>query len=643
MTVFQNKGAGALARRYLFFVGAIAVLTPINGQAASEKATIPLSPPSAETFSQDAPIRLTPNSVVNVPKEGESGATPASVPASDSQPLSRNGASEPRRVSGPVITVDHLDTPDPESVGTLDQNTGGLEIDMWAGTPRFFIERLIPLAPNRLASPTLRRLARRLLLSTAIVPPYAVNHVTDTVRGAGSSLIAARVERLQSLGDIEGSMALIEAAPTRGDDPLLLRYKAENFLISDDRGGACAEAFRQQDRVEDVFWQQLVVYCQVLKGNVSEATLGASLLAETSDAEDTVFSAIVDSLSGTPSETISSLRHPTPLHLSMLRSANLPVPDDALGTPSSSLLRMMALSPNASLETRLEAAERAARYGAISAERLAQIYAATEFTPSALDNALSLARDDRTPRGRALLYRAGLANSVPAKRAEILKLSFDLALQGGHYGLAVITHEPVLHTLSAAMNLPWFAATAARALYAIDRPFPARSWLESLRRQAGSDKSARSAMESLWAMTRLSGNEFLFDDGVELRWLAGLKSQSADAGETIAARRRIGAAYILFQALDEPLDPAGWRSEISEMQREQVVVPGSLHRFALRDAARERRVGETILLALIVMGEDGPGDTDITVIGEVISALRSIGLANEARSLAIETALNLRL
>jgi hypothetical protein len=643
--------------RYLALAGALAGVTafwaPIDAGIAAEKEAAPLEQAAPESFRPellrpDTPIRLTPKSLVDTLKESDAtptapDSTSSAIPGSRPAPLSGNGEAQPRRLSGPVITVDHLDTPDPESVGTLDLNTGGFGVDMWAGTPRSYIERLIPLTPNRLASPTLRRLARRLLLSTAIVPPFAVNHVADRARGARSSLVAARVARLKSLGDIEGSMALIEAAPTRDDDPLLLRYKAENLLVSDDRGGACAEAFRQQDRVDDAFWQQLVIYCQILQGNVSEAALGASLLAETSDSEDPVFAAIVDTLSGAPSEAIDSLRHPAPLHLSMLRSANLPVPDDALGTPSSSLLRMIALSPNASLETRLEAAERAARYGAISAERLAQIYAATEFTPTSLDNALSLARDDRTPRGRALLYRAGLANSVPAKRAEILKLSFDLALEGGHYGLAVITHEPVLHTLSAAMNIPWFAATAARALYAIDRPFPARSWLESLRSQAGVDKSTRAAMESLWAMTRLSGNEFEFDDGAELRWLAGLKSESTDADETIAARRRIGAAYTLFQALDEPLDPAGWRSEIGEMQREQVVVPGSLYRFALRDAARERRVGETILLSLIVMGEDGPGDADITVIGEVISSLLNIGLANEARALAIETALNLRL
>ncbi|MBT5110184.1 MAG: hypothetical protein HOM25_16020, partial [Rhodospirillaceae bacterium] len=91
---------------------------------------------------------------------------------------------------------------------------------------------------------------------------------------------------------------------------------------------------------------------------MAEAALDASLLAETTGSTDPIFSAIVDKLSGTPSEPVDSMLEPTPLRLSMLRSANLPVPADALGTASSPLLRMIAVSPNAPLNVRLEAAER---------------------------------------------------------------------------------------------------------------------------------------------------------------------------------------------------------------------------------------------------------------------------------------------
>ena len=514
---------------------------------------------------------------------------------------------------------------------------------MWAGTPREFIERLTPRLPNRLASPTLRRLVRRLLLTTAIMPQGVTERRGEGRRDAKPSIVATRVERLQTIGLVGAAAALIKAVPTRDTDPLLLRLKVENLLIEDDRGGACAEAFRQQDRVDDVFWQQAFIYCRILKGEVAEAALDASLLAETTGSADPVFSTIIDKLSGTPSGSVDSLLAPTPLRLSMLRSANLPIPTDALGTASSPLLRMIAGSPNAPLDVRLEAAERAARYGAITPERLAQIYAATEFTPTSLDNALSLARDDRTPRGRALLYQAGLANSVPAARAEVLQLAFDLAREGGHHGLAVSVHEPILQTLSPTMSLPWFAASAARALYAIKRPVLARGWLVSLQEQALTDETARPAMESLWALARLAGDSSLFQDGAEAQWRAALTSGGSGAVDAESARRRISAAYILFRALDEPLGEAGWRAEIGDMQRRNAVLPDALYRYALADAALGRRVAETLLLALVILGEDGPADADIFVVGDVVSALRAVGLVDDARALAMETALSLGL
>ena len=577
------------------------------------------------------PLRLTPRPV----PETQPTSSPASSIESTTVQENRLALQPP---TGPVVTVDHLESPDPESVGTLDANSGGLGVDMWAGTPREFIERMLPRLPDRLASPTLRRLVRRLLLTTAIMPSYAAGHFVDAKRDVKLSLIATRVERLRTMGLVGAATALLDAAPTRDDDPLLLRLKVENLLIGDDLGGACAEAHRQQGRVDDIFWQQAVIYCRILKGEVAEGALDASLLAESIVETDPVFTAIVDKLSGNPSEPVGSMLVPTPLRLSMLRSANLPVPADALGTASSPLLRMIAVSPNAPLNIRLEAAERAARYGAITPERLAQIYAATEFTPTSLDNALSLAREDRTPRGRALLYQAGLANSVPAMRAEVLKTAFDLAREGGHYDLAVSVHEPILHSLSPTMPLPWFAASAARALYSIDRPIPARSWLASLQTQVLTDDTVKSAIGSLWALARLAGDTPSYEDDAEAQWRATLKDMDSEQ-----AQRRINAAYILFAALGEPLSDAGWRAEIGDLQRRNAVLPDAMYRYALANAAQARRVAETLLLTLVILGENGPADVDIIVVGEIVSALRAVGFLDGARALAMEMAMSLGL
>ena len=50
-------------------------------------------------------------------------------------------------------------------------------------------------------------------------------------------------------------------------------------------------------------------------------------------------------------------------------------------------------------------------------------------------------------------------------------------------------------------------------------------------------------------------------------------------------------------------------------------------------------IGETILLALVALGEKGPSDNHPVVLKAVIKALLNIGLEKEARLLALEALL----
>jgi hypothetical protein len=63
----------------------------------------------------------------------------------------------------------------------------------------------------------------------------------------------------------------------------------------------------------------------------------------------------------------------------------------------------------------------------------------------------------------------------------------------------------------------------------------------------------------------------------------------------------------------------------------------------LSDAAKNRRVGETAALALVALGEDGPGNTAVTSVQHVIESLRLAGRDSDARALAVEAALVLGL
>ena len=97
--------------------------------------------------------------------------------------------------------------------------------------------------------------------------------------------------------------------------------------------------------------------------------------------------------------------------------------------------------------------------------------------------------------------------------------------------------------------------------------------------------------------------------------------------------------YTLLEALDEPVAEAEWEPLLDGPQYESVKLPAPALLHALGMASASKRVGETVLLALLCLGDDGPARASPLVLSAVISGLRQIGLEKEARSLALEAAI----
>jgi hypothetical protein len=54
---------------------------------------------------------------------------------------------------------------------------------------------------------------------------------------------------------------------------------------------------------------------------------------------------------------------------------------------------------------------------------------------------------------------------------------------------------------------------------------------------------------------------------------------------------------------------------------------------------KSKRVGETVLLSLLAIGNAGPAKIEVGVLSTVLKALLAIGLDQDARALALEAAL----
>ena len=166
-----------------------------------------------------------------------------------------------------------------------------------------------------------------------------------------------------------------------------------------------------------------------------------------------------------------------------------------------------------------------------------------------------------------------------------------------------------------------------------DRHPRASAWLALGRQEAIIDPQASAAVAALWPYSRLAGGESLATNGNLEAWYAMREAAgTAPPAGTTALLRSV------FQALGE-LDPMTWSDIAARGDPAGRPIADAAFLYALEDATEARRVGETVLLSLILLGEAGPAGAHDLALGTVISSLSRIGLEREARALAIEAAL----
>ncbi len=575
-----------------------------------------LWPAAAAMAQQQAPLRLLP---VQPNQEAQPAIPDEQAPADDG------------RAEAPGIMVQDLGQVDADSVGTMDAAAGGLGLDMWSDTPRALIERLLADLPDGMRSSAMRDLARRLLLSTAVIPrPSAPD-------GTRTSLIGMRVQHLMDMGLIDDATALISIAPGRDTDPALLKARVDSRLIAFDLAGACSTGEGQTNQADDPYWQKIQVFCSAVQGNVGAAQLGAAVLEETDPEPDPVFFSLIDHLTGDSAADITSLADPDPLALAMMRTARLELPADVLTARTPALLRTVGVSPNAPLALRLEAAEEAAAVGAISPSLLAEIYGSVPFLPRELESPLSAAAEEPGPRSRALLYRAASVQEEPEAKAAILERAVQMAREENVYSLVVRVHSEHLTTLQPTETLWWFAEEAARALYALGEPARAEGWIAMLRSEAVKDETAQAAADRLWALAQLLRDpaEVPEEDGAEAAWRDALIASDPERGAY-----RVSLAYVVLQALGHEVAQETWRMLVRADSFVQTPIPDVSVRRAMAAAAEAGGRGETALLALLALGANGPATADSAVLADVLANLNMVGLSADARALAMETVID---
>lgn len=528
------------------------------------------------------------------------------------------------------VEVGMVEAPDPEAAGLMEAANGGFAFDMWAGSDRRLVEHLLARLPVGVTSRTVNSLARRLLLSAAAVPQGP----------AAANFLALRIERLAAMGDGVSVNHMMRATPAELDDATLAQTRLDALLLTADFVGACAQA-RDLIRQDDLpYWEKVLIFCHALNANHAAAAFGVELLRERGVDDDPALEALLAAMAGADNITLDSLPNPTALHLAMLRTARLTVPEDAITNADPAISRAIALTATVPLDLRLRAAERAETLGSLPTETLAELYESVPFTPEELSNPWPRVESDKGALSRALMYQAIQIQVVPAARAEVLRANWMLGAESDGWDGFATAARLTLNELLGLRPLPelvWIAGDAARALLAARRPEAAGPWIDLAKTQAGINAEAANAVSGLAPIIG-----FVDAAGVQPwdseRFTAWWQAQGQTPERDRHARAELLFALLLAFEREPPVEAL-----LALLERPGPVWVRTPPEALLRQldrAAAAVRVGETVLLALTVLDSSTSGVPGAMAVGTVVGALYRVGLEADARALAVETLLS---
>jgi hypothetical protein len=524
----------------------------------------------------------------------------------------------PERVERNVRNDGVLAPTERDIAGILDFANGALPATLWTGSTRRALDPLLgALTAGRYA--TLRELTRRALASPAN-PPAAEpgDRLPD--------FAALRAAALLRLGETDHARALatriLRFQNTEETAHGVLR---EALFLAADTGPACEQLRATSALAAQPDWARALVVCQALEGDLARARLGLVFQREQKIPADDWLERLIAYLDGAPRALEGAKADLRPHHLPLFASAKMAPPATALATLSPAMLLALAMNPAFAIETRMRAAETATASFAADGRLLAELYASVSFQPREAADLLGFAAQEAGPRGRAALYRHVRNQASGPARASAFAQAVQVAERRGAGRAFRRAAIDLVREIPPTSEAAEHAVLIARTLLIERRTAEATRWYDILKVGAGPTDG-----------TALLG-PLLFLAGVPLPEMGS--SQTLLAWRDLQARLDPPRAAARVRMLRHLMDAVGARAlELEDPAEAAAAEPGSPLLAALRRAAEQRLMGETILRAAAAMAEPGLRENALA-IAAAVRALTEAGLGDDGRGLALEAAL----
>ena len=524
----------------------------------------------------------------------------------------------------PAMQFQQLDSPGLASLGTLTPTEAALDATPWTGTSPAAAQRMIDALPQPTDSAAVNDLVRRLLLVAAPLP-------SAPDETAAESHFAVRVAALRRLGYLDEALALLARVPAGQRRPTHRRQSIEIAFLIDALATACPQVRRAQASSEDLFWLRAGIVCDTADKRLQQVELNLTLLAELDAPENPFIEAATAFLTG---EKISrpADRALDPPTLAMVRlgggALTAEFGDELTGDLRTALLR----SESTPYQLRLALAEQAAGWGQISGGDLRALYQNITVGEDQLDNVLAVAKTEADAHASGLLFRAAEAQGSDVTRAMYIDHAITLARSRGTMQATGGPLAELVGAMTPASHLQWFTPTAVEILIAGGKSTAIDPWRQLARRRDAEKEDTRQRWARVRPLAYLAATTAPpWDSAMMPDWQAAAKANFADK----ATARRVQLTALL-EAVGAPLDGAVWPATTVDAA---MVADHYALRRRLQNAAEAGRVGETILLTAILLGQAPLAKSATADVVTAITALMAIDQTAAGRALALEAAL----
>jgi hypothetical protein len=566
---------------------------------------------SDEPDAGSQPTELLPDVKLRTPGSGNgstkpSSSTKGSTDAASADGEKKDGEDDETATVAPVLQ----DLPpgarrSTARVGLLDSDNGGLGESAFGTAPGKYLSHLMRHLDAPIASRWSSILLRRALL-TKSATPADVN---------GADWVAERAWLLIRMGEAQSAQLLVQSVDVDQYTPKLTEIAMQASLATADPGGLCAISEAGPVKSEEPAWAYAKAICHALSGesSVASAQIDAARDKRAGQAIDSLLAEKVVGAGGNTRRAVviewEPVKQLTAWRYGMATATGLEIPERLMATVGPQVRAWRARAPLLPIQKRIGDADIAAALGVLSSAALVDYY-------GAWSDATDTAQSSGTPFTLLRTAYAGPNDGARLTAMQALWNAKNLDFRAKHA-------RQVLTARAAAMIVP-SDATLPEAGNLVGSMFTAGLDVQATRWAKIANNGSEDSELQAWALLAAGapGKAVNWDTGRIRKFQSSVKEgpRGAFLFAAMAGLDRISA------------------DDASSMAESLSIPIGRQTRWtkALDRAVARREPGTVALLCAVGLQTPQWKQIPPQQVYHIVSALRRVGLAAEARMIAAE-------